>query len=252
MHTELNGKRLELLRTAFPQITAVSALVNPANAASKLAFEQTETAARSLGLGNVRRVEAESAAALRALRPEVNEARLPAIYPEREYAADGGLMAYGTNAPDNFRQAADYVDRILRGGKPGDLPIQEPVKFDFVVNLKTARELNLTLPANDPRPRDRGHRMRSPPSRRAVMVAGAITVLGRGAVWAQESNRTYRLGISAGTPRQAPQWVAFFDELGKAGFIEAKNLTVVSVFPGPTPDTSPRRRSWCKWLLTCS
>src|SRR5215831_5768291 len=146
MHTELNGKRLELLRTAFPQITAVSALVNPANAASKLAFEQTETAARSLGLGNVRRVEAESAAALRALRPEVNEARLPAIYPEREYAADGGLMAYGTNAPDNFRQAADYVDRILRGGKPGDLPIQEPVKFDFVVNLKTARELNLTIP----------------------------------------------------------------------------------------------------------
>lgn len=71
MHTELNGKRLELLHTAFPQITAVGALVDPANAASKLAFEDTETAARSMGLGNVRRVEAESAAALRALRPEV-------------------------------------------------------------------------------------------------------------------------------------------------------------------------------------
>jgi len=70
MHTELNGKRLEL-HTAFPQITAVKALVDPANAASKLAFEDTETAARSMGLGNVRRVEAESAAALRALRPEV-------------------------------------------------------------------------------------------------------------------------------------------------------------------------------------
>ena len=117
MHTELNGKRLDLLRTAFPQITAVSVLVNPANAGDKLAFEQTETAARALGLGNLRRVEAESAAVLHTLRPAVfsgadalivlpdgvfyhfrrdvvalvNEAHLPAIYPERDYADDGGL-----------------------------------------------------------------------------------------------------------------------------------------------------------------
>jgi putative ABC transport system substrate-binding protein len=171
MHTELNGKRLELLRTAFPDITAVSALVNPAAPSSKLAFEQIETAARSMGLESVARAEAESAAALRALRPAVfsgagavivvpdgmfysyrqdvvalvNAARLPAIYPEREYADDGGLMAYGANVVDNFRRAAGYVDRILKGAKPGDLPIQEPVKFDFVVNLKTARELGLTI-----------------------------------------------------------------------------------------------------------
>jgi putative ABC transport system substrate-binding protein len=172
MHTELNAKRLELLRTAFPHITAVTALVNPANPAHNLAFDETETAARSLGLGSVAKAEAESPAALRALRPAVfsgtgavivvpegmfynyrrdvvalvNAARLPAIYPEREYADDGGLMAYGANASDNFRRAADYVDRILKGAKPGDLPIQEPVKFDFVVNLKTARDLGLTIP----------------------------------------------------------------------------------------------------------
>jgi putative ABC transport system substrate-binding protein len=172
MRTELNGKRLDLLRTAFPQITAVSALVNPLNRGSKLALQQTETATRSLGLGNVRMIEAESVVALRALRPEVfsgadavivlpdgvfyhfrqdivglvHQAHLPAIYPEREYADDGGLMAYGTNVPDNFRRAADYVDRILKGAKPGDLPIQEPVKFDFVVNLKTAKDLGLTVP----------------------------------------------------------------------------------------------------------
>ncbi len=172
MHTELNAKRLELLRTAFPYINAVAALVNPANPSHKLALEQTETAAGSLGLGNIARVEAESAAALRALRPAVfsaanavvvvpdgmfydyrrdvvvlvNAARLPAIYPEREYADDGGLMVYGANVPDNCRRAADYVDRILKGAKPGDLPIQEPVKFDFVVNLKTAKELGLTIP----------------------------------------------------------------------------------------------------------
>ena len=76
----------------------------------------------------------------------VKAARLPAIYPARAFADDGGLMAYGTNVPDNFRRAASYVDRILKGARPGDLPIQEPVKFDFVVNLKTARELGLTIP----------------------------------------------------------------------------------------------------------
>ena len=172
MHAELNGKRLELLHLAFPGISVVSALVNPAAASSKLAFEQTEVAAQSLGFGNVRRVEADSATALHALRPAafsgasavvvvpdgvfynyrrdvvalLNEAHLPAIYPERDYVDDGGLMAYGANVPDNFRRAADYVDRILKGAKPGDLPIQQPVKFDFVVNLKTAKELGLTIP----------------------------------------------------------------------------------------------------------
>jgi len=172
MNAELNGKRVELLHRAFPAITKVAVFVNPSAPTHKAAFEQTETAARSLGLGNVRRVEAESLAALRALRPAVfsgadavivlpegvfynyrrdvvalvNEARLPAVYPERDYANDGGLMSYGANVADNFRCAADYVDRILRGAKPGDLPIQEPVKFDFVVNLKTASELGLSIP----------------------------------------------------------------------------------------------------------
>jgi putative ABC transport system substrate-binding protein len=76
----------------------------------------------------------------------INAARLPAIYPERDYADDGGLMAYGANVADNFRRAAGYVDRILKGAKPGDLPIQELVRFDFVINLKTAGELGLTIP----------------------------------------------------------------------------------------------------------
>jgi putative ABC transport system substrate-binding protein len=76
----------------------------------------------------------------------LNEAHLPTIYPEREYADDGGLMAYGANAADNFRRAAGYVDRILKGAEPGDLPIQEPVEFDFVVNLKTAKALGLAVP----------------------------------------------------------------------------------------------------------
>jgi putative ABC transport system substrate-binding protein len=118
------------------------------------------------------RVEAGSLEALREIRPEslargaavlvvpdamlwnhrrelvelVAAARVPAVYPEREYADDGGLIAYGPNVPDNFRRAGGYVARILRGTPPGDLPIQEPAKLDFVVNLRTARTLGLDLP----------------------------------------------------------------------------------------------------------
>jgi putative tryptophan/tyrosine transport system substrate-binding protein len=72
--------------------------------------------------------------------------RLPAIYEEREYANDGGLLSYGRNVSENFRQAAGYVDKILKGAKPADLPIQQPTRFDLVVNLKTANALGLTIP----------------------------------------------------------------------------------------------------------
>ena len=76
----------------------------------------------------------------------VAAAGVAAIYPQREYAEDGGLIAYGANVPDAFRRAAGYVDRILKGAHPGELPVQEPVKFDFVVNLRTAKTLGLALP----------------------------------------------------------------------------------------------------------
>jgi putative ABC transport system substrate-binding protein len=172
MQSDLNAKRLEILRTAFPQISAVAALLNPSTGNGEANFRATKEAAQSIGLTGVARVEAGTAEALLALRPTdftnvsgvvvlsdatfwnhrraivmlVSATRLPAIYPEREYVEDGGLMAYGANIPDNFRRAASYVDRILKGANPADLPIQQPVKFDFVVNLKTAQALGLTVP----------------------------------------------------------------------------------------------------------
>jgi putative tryptophan/tyrosine transport system substrate-binding protein len=71
---------------------------------------------------------------------------MPAIYPEREYADEGGLLVYGANVPDQWRRRATYVDKILKGVKPGDLPIEQPTRFDLVVNLKAAKALGLTIP----------------------------------------------------------------------------------------------------------
>ena len=77
---------------------------------------------------------------------EVGARRIPAIYPARQFVDDGGLISYGTNVEDLFRRSAGYVDKILKGAKPADLPVEQPIKFDLVVNLRTAKTLGLTLP----------------------------------------------------------------------------------------------------------
>jgi putative ABC transport system substrate-binding protein len=171
-HSELSAKRLDLVRIAFPGATAVTVFLNP-HPGSEANFRATAEMARAHGL-TLYRVEAATPEALQALSPQalsgkgiapvvvlpdamfwnhrreivalVNAARVPALYPEREYVEVGGLIAYGPNVPDNFRRAAAYVDRILKGANPGDLPIQEPAKVDFVVNMKTAHALEITLP----------------------------------------------------------------------------------------------------------
>ena len=169
---ELAVKRVDLLSAAFPTVKAIAVLLNPAKAGADALFRLTEDTARSLGLG-VERVEAVNPEALNALSPNafgraggsvlvltdamfwehrqeivnlIEAARVPALYPEREFVDDGGLMAYGPSVPDNFRRAASYIDRILKGASPAELPIQEPVKFEFIVNLKTANALGFTIP----------------------------------------------------------------------------------------------------------
>jgi putative ABC transport system substrate-binding protein len=169
---EIYGKRLELLREAIPTVTRVAVVLNPRNQASMLTRSSIEAAARALSIqldvieaADAQQLERALAAKARgrvdgllttadaylwSLRDRLvaisAQRRLPAIYPEVEFVEAGGLMAYGPNVPDNFRRAAGYVDKILKGTKPGDLPIEQPARFDFAINLKTAKALGLTIP----------------------------------------------------------------------------------------------------------
>jgi len=171
MSLELNGKRLELLREAFPKARRLAVIWHTL---SKPAFKETQAAATPLGFEirslEVRgRTELESALPLIAKervdglfpvtsafmsanrKPIVEFAakrRLPALYPNDEYVVDGGLMSYAANVHEMHRRAATYVDRILKGAKPSDLPVEQPTKFELVINLKTAKQIGLTIPPN--------------------------------------------------------------------------------------------------------
>ncbi len=170
MSPELSAKRLQLVKEAFPEASLVAVLWNPTTSAVQL--RATEAAARALGL-QLRAFEASAPETLSGVFDAARRdgaqtllvlpdaifwnqrarivalaaaSRLPALYPEREYADAGGLLAYGPNVPDNFRRAARYVDKILKGAKPGDLPFEEPTKFEMIVNLRSAKALDLTIP----------------------------------------------------------------------------------------------------------
>jgi len=169
--SDLAGKRIELLREVLPGLRRLAIIANVDSSSSVLESAEARAAARKLGLDadvlEIRRAEDIGPAfgtlesGVQALYvcpdPLVNAnharintlalgARLPTIHPFRDYLGAGGFMSYGANNADLFRRAGDYVDKILRGAKPGDLPVEQPTKFDLVINLTTAKALGLKIP----------------------------------------------------------------------------------------------------------
>jgi putative ABC transport system substrate-binding protein len=173
--SELVGKRLELLKQAVPGVSRVAVLWQPGGQGERTdkdLVKEAEVAARALGVrlqlveargpadidrafADMTRARAGALAVLgspmlfaerRRLADLAAKNRLPAVYARREWVEAGSLMAYGPNVADLFRRAATYVDKILKGAKPGDLPVEQPQKFELVINLKTAKALGLTIP----------------------------------------------------------------------------------------------------------
>jgi len=172
--SELSGKRLEPLKEAFPRISLVAVVWNPGARGPSLAFKETQAAARGLGI-QVQSLEVQGPndfdkafSAISKKRPSalmvlgdavtiLKQARilgfaaktqLPAMYDRPDDLNEGGLMFYGVNEPDLFRRGATYVDKVLKGAKPADLPVEQTRKFKLMINLKTAKQIGLTIPPN--------------------------------------------------------------------------------------------------------
>jgi putative ABC transport system substrate-binding protein len=171
---ELSGKRLEILREVVPKLSRVAVLGTSTSPGHAQVMGELELAAKGFGVklqyldvldskdieiafraasnGRAEGVLVLSSPSLVSVRAKIAELaaknRLPAMYPRRDFVEDGGLMTYGVNILDLDRRAATYVDKILKGRTPADLPVEQPMKFEFIVNLKAAKQIGLTIPPN--------------------------------------------------------------------------------------------------------
>ena len=172
MAPDLGGKRLQMVKELLPAVSRVAVVWNAANPYSALVFKETQDAGQSLGIqiqsaevrdpndfdGAFAAAIGEHADAIitvedpltvnyrRQIADFAIKSRLPTMHGIKEFIVVGGLMSYGANIPDLFRRSAGYVDRILKGEKPADMPVEQPTKFEFVINLNTAKALGLTVP----------------------------------------------------------------------------------------------------------
>lgn len=174
LNSELSGKQLEVLKEAFPKLARVAILSDMSEPGSAEPAKETELAAKALGvqplyldlrslkdfdgaLGTIRAKKADAmlvlpSALFNSHRKQLVELaaklKLPAMYPRADYVDDGGLMTYGVDTNDLSRRAAIFVDKILKGAKPAEIPVEQPIKFTFIVNLKTAKQIGATFPPN--------------------------------------------------------------------------------------------------------
>jgi putative ABC transport system substrate-binding protein len=171
---EISGKRLELLKEIVPKLSRLAVLGTSATTTTALSLKEVESAAsafgvklqyldvlvpkdietafRAAGKGRAEGVLVLTGPVINSQRKQIAalaaKNRLPAIFPYPEYVEAGGLMSYSANVEDLFRRSATYVDKILRGTKPADLPVEQPTKFEFIINLKAAKQIGLTIPPN--------------------------------------------------------------------------------------------------------
>ena len=174
MLSDLSGKRVEILKETLPKVTQVAALWSARDSEAVVGFKETQEAAQAFSLrlhpvevpaggdfdrAFVQIAQAHDHALVVILSPQTTlhskrivdlalKHRLPGIYPTNQFVEEGGLMAYGPLIGDLYRRAALYVDKILKGAKPADLPVEQPTKFEFVINLKAAKQIGLTIPPN--------------------------------------------------------------------------------------------------------
>src|SRR5688500_11508545 len=174
LSADLSGKRVELLTETFPKTTRIAALQSPQDFEAGAGYKETQEAAKAFSL-RLHPVEVQSANDFEPAFAQMNKAgetallvilspmitfnsrrivelalkyRLPGMYPTKQFAEEGGLMAYGPVIADLYRRAATYVDKILKGANPGELPVEQPIKFELVINLRTAKQIGLTIPPN--------------------------------------------------------------------------------------------------------
>ena len=239
----------------IPRLSRVAVLLNPRGSVSTLNWKEIQLPARTAGstaaiIGGrerqrfrqsirgrnrgarwryVRVAKSVFTANLRRIADLAARSRLPSTYHWSEFADAGGLVTYGPDRADLFRRAATYVDKILKGAKPGDLPIEQPTKFELVINMKTAKALGLTSPAVGPGARGQGDRVTT---RREFLIAGTAGLFLRGVPesFAQQQGKVWRIGFLSGNPRppsfESHAYGDFLRGLRDLGYVEGKHFAM--------------------------